>query len=727
MKNLFLILVFVTTLFNNYLIPQKKELTVEDIYSGRIFTAPSVRGVQWIDNGNKYSFLKNDPESKTTSIFVHNVETGEEDILVVGSALKENEEDKPFIIQNYKWSPDERYILFTGVLPARSLKTGGAFYIYDVIENKFFLLADSEETQSIAQFSPNGKFLGFVRSNNLFVIDIESKIETQLTFDGNDVILNGIFDWVYEEEFSIINGWEWSPDSRNIAYWQLDQTNVPEIKIAKWDSLHLNFLDMRYPKAGDKNSIVKIGVVNIATAKTVWMNIGEEQDIYIPRIQFTRNPELLSIQRLNRLQNKIELLLANINSGSTNILLTDTDDAWVDVHDDLYFLKNGRQFIWSSERNGYNHLYLYSMDGKFEGSITKGNFDVTKLVSYDDENEILYYTSSERHPTTSDLYSISLDGNNKNRITQERGTNSVDLSTNNKYFINRFSNANSLTKTSIYSIAGNLIRELTTPNNSGFEEYGLSPVEFLSFTTTDGVELNSYIIKPANFDPKKKYPVLIYNYSGPGSQVVVDRYGGANFLWHQMLAQKGYIVFAVDNRGTGARGSIFKKITYKNLGYWEAHDHIEAAKYLGSLNYIDKERIGIWGWSYGGYMALLTLFKGADYFKAGVSVAPVTHWKFYDTIYTERFMQTPQLNPEGYEESSPLTYIKDYKGKLLLIHGTADDNVHFQNAVVMVDELIKNNKQFETMFYPEKDHGIYGGNTRVQLFNMITNFILNNL
>lgn len=720
---LILILSFISININS----QKKELTVEEIYSGRIFSAPGVRGVNWIDNGNKYSFLKNDPETKTVSIFTHNVLTGEEKVLIPGTALKENEEDKPFIIQNYKWSKDERYILFTGVLPARSLKTGGAFYIYDLREKKFFLLADSEEPQSIAQFSPDGKMLGFVRSNNLFVIDIETKTETQLTFDGNDLILNGIFDWVYEEEFSIINGWQWSPDSRNIAFWRLDQSEVPEIKIAKWETLHLNFHDMRYPKAGDKNSKVKIGVVNIATAKTNWMDIGEEEDIYIPRINFTRNPEILSIQRLNRMQNKLELLLADINTGKSNIILTETDAAWVDVHDDLFFLKNGNEFIWSSERDGFNHFYIYSLDGKLKNQITKGNFDVKNLHGIDEENGILYYSSSEVHPSVTDLYSVNLDGKNKKRITEKRGTNSVDLSTNNKYFINRFSNSNSLTSTTLFNSDGSLIRELTTPDNSFFEDYGLSPVEFLSFTTSDGVELNSYIIKPSNFDASKKYPVLIYNYSGPGSQVVVDRYGGANYLWHQMLAQKGYIIFAVDNRGTGARGRDFKKVTYKNLGYWEAHDHIEAAKYLSSLGYVDKDRIGIWGWSYGGYMALLTLFKGADYFKAGVSVAPVTHWKFYDTIYTERFMQTPQLNPEGYEVSSPLTYIKDYKGKLLLIHGTADDNVHFQNAVVMVDELIKNNKQFETMFYPEKDHGIFGGNTRIHLFNMITNFILNNL
>lgn len=725
MKHFTFILILILALVN--INSQKKELTVEDIYSGRIFSAPGIRGVIWIDNGNKYSFLKSDPETKTVSIFTHDVLSGEEKILVPGTALKENEDDKPFIIQNYKWSTDERYILFTGVLPARSLKTGGAFYIYDLKDKKFFLLADSEEPQSIAQFSPDGKMLGFVRSNNLFVIDIETKTETQLTFDGNDLILNGIFDWVYEEEFSIINGWQWSPDSRNIAFWQLDQSDVPEIKIAKWDSLHLNFHDMRYPKAGDKNSKVKIGVVNISTAKTNWMDIGSEEDIYIPRINFTHNPEILSIQRLNRLQNKLELLLVDVNAGKSNIILTETDDAWVDVHDDLFFLKNGKEFIWSSEKDGYNHFYLYSLDGKLINQITKGNFDVKSMHGIDEENRILYYSSSEVHPSVTDLYSINLDGKNKKRITEKRGTNSVDLSINNKYFINRFSNSSSLTSTQLFNSDGSLIRELTTPDNSFFEDYGLSPVEFLSFTTSDGVELNSYIIKPSNFDASKKYPVLIYNYSGPGSQVVVDRYGGANFLWHQMLAQKGYIIFAVDNRGTGARGRDFKKVTYKNLGYWEAHDHIEAAKYLLSLGYVDKDRIGIWGWSYGGYMALLTLFKGADYFKAGVSVAPVTHWKFYDTIYTERFMQTPQLNPEGYEESSPLTYIKDFKGKLLLIHGTADDNVHFQNAVVMVDELIKNNKQFETMFYPEKDHGIFGGNTRIHLFNMITNFILNNL
>jgi dipeptidyl-peptidase 4 len=714
-----LLLVF---LVQPLIIPQQKKLTIEDIFTNTGFRSKSISGLKWIDNGNKYTFSKFDSEKGYGSIYEHEIISGEERVLIPGDKLKLSEDEKPITIRNYEWSFDERYVLFTGLLPARSTKTGGSFYIYDTKEEKFFLLAESEEEQVNAKFSPDGKKLGFVRGNNIYVTDIESGEEKQLTFDGSDVILSGVFDWVYEEEFSIIQAWEWSPDSRSIAFWRLDQSPVPKVYITRYETVYFEPLEQHYPKAGDKNSIVQIGVVNINTAETVWMDIGEETDIYIPRINFTTNTNVLSIQRLNRLQNKLELMLANVNNGDTKVILTETDSCWVESeNDDLIFLKDGKHFTWTSEQDGFNHIYLYDLNGNLVNQVTKGNWEIDKLISVDEENQLIYYTAREISPLNKDLYSIKFDGSGKKRLTEKKGDHTIEMSPNNKFYIDRYSNVNTIHSTSIFTTDGKELRKIFEADMSAFEEYDLSQVEFLTFTTTDGVELNAGMIKPSGFDASKKYPALIYNYSGPGSQVVRDAWGTS--LWHYMLAQNGYVIFWLDNRGTGGRGKSFKNIVYKNLGHWEVNDMIEGAKYLISTGYVDPERIGIWGSSYGGYMAALSIMKGADYFKTAISSAPVTHWKFYDTIYTERYMQTPQLNPEGYEETSPLNYVHKLKGKLLLVHGTADDNVHVQNAIVLMKELIKANKQFDVMLYPEAMHGGFGRH----FLELMTEFVFENL
>jgi len=707
------------------ILPQQKELTVELIQTNRDFFGKNLNGVQWFSGGEKFSFLKRDPETKTTAIYEHDIKSGEEKILISGNDLKLNPEDPPFMIQNYEWLPNEKNILFTGTLPARSLKTGGAFYIYEIAKKKFFQLAASEKEQEDVRFSPDGEKLAFVRGNNVFVADIQSQKETQITFDGSETLLNGNFDWVYEEEFSIINGIEWSPDSKRIAFWQLDQSLVPEMQIAKWDSLYLNFLDMRYPKAGTRGSFVKIGIAEIASAKITWVDLGEETDIYIPRIKFTADANLLSVQRLNRLQNKLDFLFADVATGKTKPVFTETDSCWIDINDNLNFLKDKKQFVWTSGKDGFQQIYLFDYNGKQIKQLTKGNFEVDKILGVDEVNKLICFTSNERSTVNTDLYEVNYESSKRKRITEAKGWHSVNLSSNQKYFIDRYSNANLIGSSYLYNISGEKIRDLVVNDMSAFKDYNLSPVEFFRFKTTDGVDLDAAIIKPANFDPSKKYPVLVNNYSGPGSKTVTDVWG--RDLWFQLLAQKGYIVFMLDNRGTGGRGESFKKIVYKNLGYWEINDQIEGAKYLASLPYVDASRIGIWGWSYGAYASALTLMKGADYFKAAVAVAPVTDWKFYDNIYTERYMSTPQLNPKGYEQSSVLTYANKLKGKLLLIHGTADDNVHFENSVALVTKLIAENKPFQTMYYPEKNHGISGGKTRLHLYQLMTEFILGNL
>ncbi len=719
--NTLLLLLFI---FCFELLPQPKELTVELIQTNRDFFGKNLSGVQWFSGGEKFSFLKRDPETKAMAIYEHDCKTGDEKILVSGSDLKLKPEDPPFTIQNYEWLPNEKYILFTGTLPARSLKTGGAFYIYEIAKKKFIELASSEKTQENATFSPDGEKLAFVRDNNVFVVDIQSHEETQITFDGSETILNGNFDWVYEEEFSIINGIEWSPDSKRIAFWQLDQSQVPEMHIAKWDSLYLNFLDMRYPKAGTRGSFVKIGIAEIASPKITWVDLGEETDIYIPRIKFTADANLLAVQRLNRLQNKLDLLFADAATGKTKTIIAQSDLCWIDINDNLQFLKDKKHFVLTSAKDGFEHIYLFDYNGKQIEQLTKGDFEVDKILGVDEADKQIYFTSNERSTVNSDLYSVNYETAKRNRITESKGSHKIDLSPNQKYFIDRYSSANLLGSIYLYKTNGDKIRDLVVNDMSVFKDYYLSPVEFFRFKTTDGVELDASIIKPANFDPSKKYPVLVNNYSGPGSKTVTDAWGS---LWFQMLAQKGYIIFALDNRGTGGRGESFKKIVYKNLGYWEVNDQIEGAKYLASLPYVDASRIGIWGWSYGGYASALTLVKAPDYFKAAIAVAPVTDWRFYDNIYTERYMSTPQLNPKGYETSSVMTYANQLKGKLLLIHGTADDNVHFENSVALVTKLEAENKPFQTMFYPEKNHGIFGGKTRLHLYQLMTEFLLNSL
>ena len=705
---------------------QIKKLSVEDIYSNSEFYPEKLKEFHWFDKGNKFSYLKEETGSFSTAIYQHDIATGEEKVLVSRNQLETVDGDS-LKINAYEWSRDNKYILFTGTIPARKIKTGGNFYIYDVSKEKIIYSMESNEEQENIHFSPDSKHIGFVRDNNLFVSDINSGKERQLTFDGSENILNGIFDWVYEEEFSIVNGWTWSPDSKSIAFWHLDQSKVPIFKITMYDSLYPEFLTTHYPTAGTNNSLVKIGVVNISSGKIEWMDTGSDTDMYIPRIKFTSNPEILSIQRLNRLQNKLDLLFDNINTGQSEIILTEKDSAWVSIFDDLYFLKDGKRFVWSSERDGYKHFYFYDYNGTLINQITKGNWEVDKLLSVDEKNKKLYYSSHEKSPIFTDFCSINLDGTDERYMFDNRGYHDIEMSPNNNFFTDKFSTANSLPVTYLYKITGEKLEDLIQPDMSFFRDYGLSPLRFTQFTTADGVKLNAYTIKPNDFDSTKKYPVLVYNYSGPGSQLVVDRWMGVDYLWHQLLVQNGYIIFCLDGRGTGGRGKAFKDIVYKNLGNWEVHDQIEGAKYLASLPYVDESRIGIWGWSYGGYMSALTILKGADYFKAAISVAPVIHWKYYDTIYTERYMQTPELNPEGYRESSPLNYADKLKGKLLIIHGTADDNVHFQNTVEMVSKLESLNKQFNLMIYPGKLHGISGQITRIQLFNLMTDFILKNL
>ncbi len=708
-----------------------KEFSLEDIYNSGKFSTKSVRGVQWMKGGRAYSFLETDTSKKQTDVWTYDVATGNKSKLVDAAKLVLKDGDKRFRIQNYVWSPDESKMLFTGTLVARAVKAGGNFFLYDVRTGKFKQLTNTEQEQMNAKFSPDSKMIGFVRANNIFVLDVESDKESQLTFDGAEHVLNGHFDWVYEEEFGIIDGWQWSPDGAFVAYWQLDENRVPEFPIMDYLPLHQQVTKMRYPKAGDPNSIVRIGVVSLRSKQTKWMDIGEPmdstQDTYIPRMQWTAKSNTLAIQKLNRHQNRLDLMLADVTTGKSKVVLTETEKTWIDINDNLRFLKKTDAFIWSSDRENFLHLWLYDLNGKLLRQLTAGKWAVDRLLGVDEKSQTVYFTASVTSPLERDVYSITLSGSGFKRITKESGSNGANFAPDFSVFLHTFSDVNTPTRTSLRKSDGSLIRVVEEGTIDALKDYRISPKTFFAFKTSDGVELSGWMIKPVDFSPPRKYAVLMAVYGGPGSQTVRNSWGGNEFLWYQLLAKKGYIVVSVDGRGTGARGKDFESVTYKNMGKWETFDQIEGAKYLATLPYVDGSRMGIWGWSYGGYMTLMSLLEGADVFKVGVSVAPVTHWKFYDSIYTERYMLTPKENPEAYEESAPLTHAKKLKGNLLIIHGSSDDNVHWQNTVSMVNELIKEGKQFDTAFYPGGMHGIGSGKVRVQLFTKITNFILGGL
>ncbi|MBI1804626.1 MAG: S9 family peptidase [Ignavibacteriae bacterium] len=707
---------------------RNKEFTLEDIFTSSKFNGKEINGFQWYDGGKSFTYIEMDTATKQTDIWIYDVVSGKRSKFVNAGDLVLQKGETPFSIGNYTWSPDKEKILFTGTLAARRLKSGGNFFLYDLKKKHFIQLTRSELEQMNTKFSPDGKLIGFVRENNLFTLNVEDGTETQLTFDGAQHILNGHFDWVYEEEFSIIDGWQWSPDGKYIAYWQIDENREPSFPVINFLPLYQDITYQRYPKAGERNAIIRIGILSLETKKTAWADIGapldSTQDTYIPRIRWTNKPGLLAVERLNRHQNKLDLTFVDATSGIARIILTETSDTWLDLRDDLTFLKKSDEFIWSSDRDGFLHLYRYKTDGTLINQVTQGRWDIDHLIGVDERSGTVYFQAGITSPINREVYSVGLDGKHFRRITKEEGTNDASFSPDYSVFLHTFSDVNTPSRMSLRKNDGSLLHVAETGTIVALDDYTIRPKIFFTFKTSDGVELNGWMIKPANLDPAKKYPVLMHVYGGPGSQEVRNSWGGTRFLWHQLLVQKGYIIACVDNRGTGARGKEFLTVTYKHLGKWETHDQIEGAKYLASLPYVDPLRIGITGGSYGGYMTLLCLLQGNDVFKAGIASSSVTHWKFYDTIYTERYMLTPKENPEGYEESAPLSYAKQLKGKLLIVHGTDDDNVHMQNSITMINELVKEKKLFQTSLYPGSKHGI---RQRLQYYMTMTDFLLYNL
>lgn len=703
---------------------QDKAFTLKEIWSGA-FSTEGLQSLHSMKNGTEYSVIEKDAVSGAINIEVYNYESGEKTkTLVTSSSLGDLS-----TFQGYSFSKDENRILLSSQLEQIYRHSSrGIYHVYDVPSKGIFKVSDKKIQEPL--LSPDGNKIAYVLDNNIFMLNFTTGEEVQLTDDGKkNEIINGITDWVYEEEFAFVRAFDWSADSKKIAFLRFDEREVPEFSMDVYGKdLYPKQEVFKYPKAGEKNAKVSLYVADITAMTLDEVKLGDYKDFYIPRIKWTKNPDVLSVQVLNRHQNNLDLIFIDAKTKTPKVVLNEKDAAYVDITDNLTFLEDN-SFIWTSEKDGFNHIYHYKATGELINQVTNGNWEVTNYYGYDKKNKKIYYQSVENGSINRDIYSITLNGKDKKRLSEKEGTNDADFSADFSFYINYFSNTTTPYEYTLNNgKTGAIVREIKNNKRllEKLGEYDVRPKEF-STIEINGEKLNTWMIKPKDFDPTKKYPLFMFQYSGPGSQKVANSWHAANDYWFMMLAKQGYIVACVDGRGTGLKGAKFKKVTQNDLGNLEVQDQIAAAKHFGTLGYIDASRIGIWGWSYGGFMSSNCLFKAPDVFKMAIAVAPVTNWRFYDTVYTERYMMTPQENAKGYDDNSPINFVNGLKGKFLLVHGSADDNVHVQNTMQLVEALIQANKDFDWAIYPDKNHGIYGGNTRLHLYNKMTNFITNNL
>ncbi|MEP5339960.1 MAG: S9 family peptidase [Algibacter sp.] len=708
---------FVTTIFN----AQTKEISLQEIWKGA-FRTEGMDVLHSMKNGQHYSVLNFDREARATTIDIYDYKTLKKTKTLVSSS----DLDDLRYFSDYTFSKDERKIILATDEEAIYRRSSlGHYYVYNISDSSATIIS-TEKIQE-PTFSPDGMKVAYGLNNNLYVKDLRTEVTLQITSDGKkNKTINGITDWVYEEELSFVRAFEWNADGNQIAFLKFDETEVPEFSMDVYgENLYQTQHVFKYPKAGEANSKVSLHIYNVnqKSSKAVLVQKTYE-DFYIPRLKWTNDANVLSAQFLNRKQNELDLWMINSKTNTSDLVLAEKDDAYIDITDNLTFLKDN-SFIWTSEKDGFNHIYHYDKDGKLINQVTKGNWEVTNYYGYDKKTNSIFYQSVENGSINRDVYSIKLNGRNKTRLTKSEGANNAEFSADFSYFINTFSSASTPPEYTLNSAAsGNLITSIKDNDvlSQKLSEYKTSKKEF-STIHINGNDLNMWMIKPANFDESKQYPVLMYQYSGPGSQQVANKWNSANDYWFQNLAQQGYIIACVDGRGTGFKGAKFKKVTQNELGKYEVEDQIEAAKLLGNRPYVDASRIGIWGWSYGGFMSSNCLFKGSDIFKMAIAVAPVSSWRFYDTIYTERYMTTPQENASGYDDNSPINHVDKLKGDFLLVHGSSDDNVHLQNTMRLAEALIQADKDFDWAIYPDKNHGIFGGNTRLHLYKKMTNFI----
>ncbi len=720
MKKITGLLLLLCSIFGS--VQAQKKITVEEIYQGAFLTQ-GMEAIRSSKNGKQYTILTVDPGRGKSTIDLYDYTTQTKTATLVSS----DDLEGIATFSAYAFSADEsKIVLATNVTPVFRRSTLGVYYVYDVKTKTTVKVADFPIREPL--LSPSSEKVAYVAENNLYVFDIATGNTEQITTDGvlNSVI-NGVTDWVYEEEFAVVRAFEWNSDGSKIAFLRFDESKVPEFSMDVYGAeLYQKPYVFKYPKAGEENAKVSLHLFDLASKKTMEVPLGNPH--YIPRIKWRNHPDHLSVHALNRHQNHLQLYDVNAKKNTVSVLLEEKDAAYIDITDDLTFLEDD-SFIWTSEKDGNKHIYHYGEDGKLITQVTKGPWEVTAYYGYDQNEDRVYYQSTENGSINRGVYSVSSGGKEKKELAVSPGTNGADFSADFTYFINTHSSATSPYRFTLHqALTGKMLTEIR--NNEALskklEGYEMRPKEFGTIAI-NGNDLNMYMIKPKNFDANKKYPLLLYQYSGPGSQNVSNKWGGANDYWHQSLVSEGYIVACVDGRGTGFKGRDFKKVTQKELGKYEVEDQIAVAQKLSEKPYIDAERTGIWGWSYGGFMSTNCILKGNDTFEMAIAVAPVTSWRFYDTIYTERYMQTPQENASGYDTNSPLNYPEKLKGDYLLVHGSGDDNVHVQNSMRMVEALIQADKQFDWAIYPDRNHGIYGGNTRIHLYNKMTDFIKENL
>ncbi len=719
MRNILFILLTGCTLFTY---SQKRNIELTDIWSSGTFYPKTISGFVNMNDGKSYCVQETEGGNSVLNIYDYSSGNLVNQLFNAEQISKSGGRFSSYSFNN---SQDIVLLYFLTNQIYRN-SSAGQFIVYN-LKTKSVLHKSSGEAVRYPTMNPQGDKVAFVRDNDLFLLDIEKGKEKQFTKDGKyNEIINGAVDWVYEEEFAMSRGFEWNSDGTKLAFYKFDESNVKQWQMTSYGDLYPEQYKFKYPKAGEDNSIVRV-FISDTKGKCKEVELGAENDQYLPRLKWTQDPNILSVQRLNRLQNKWELLM--VKGTDVELAVEEESNTYLEVTDDVFFLKDKEHMILSSERDGFKHLYFHKVDGPQTHQITKGSWDVDQVLGIDEINKMIYFTSSEVSPTERHIYKTDFLGKTKTKLTTETGWHKAQFSDDFSLSLHSYTAAG---KPHTFVIRNNAWESVRlVENNQEFIARNDSFVQSkMSFDQLEvnGETLNYWMIKPVNFDESKKYPLLMYVYGGPGSQTVKNSFGYSNYYWYQMLANNhGIVIASVDNRGTGARGADFKKMTYKQLGKHETEDQIAAGKYFSQQSFIDENRIGIWGWSYGGYMSSLGLAKGNDVFKMAIAVAPVTNWRYYDNIYTERYMALPKDNAAGYDQNSPINFVKDIKGKYLIVHGTGDDNVHFQNSVMMVNEMIKNDVPFDSEFYPNKNHSIYGGKTRLHLYKKMTNFILENL
>jgi len=742
-----------------------QKLTVERIYSEPSLSGHTLRGITWTPDGKQITFLEakrsgaeraaeerveNERQGKKkkendADLWIVDATSGDRKVLVSGellaSMLPENSSAPTQATglgrhapADYQWAPDGTALLFQGP---------NALVWFELKEKAPRTLVSGTANLADPKISPDGKFISFVRDHNLWLVNVADGKEHPVTRDGVEEIRKGELDWVYPEELDIKTAYWWAPDSSAIAYLEMDERKVAQYPLVDFASFDGKAEMERYPPAGGANPVVHVFVTPVSGGQAKQMDTGSETDQYVPRVNWLPDSKHVAIQRLNRAQTNLDLMIADASTGASRVALTEKDQYWINVSDDLRFLQDGQRFLWSSERSGFRHIYLYNPEGKQLAQLTKGDWEVSAIDAVDEKAGVIYFTATEKSPMERHVYRVGLDGSGFTRLTKDPGTHAANFapsagsppgvnvvssaSASVTAFIDTYSNTMNPPRQDLLRPDASRIAVLNENKVAELASYHLSPVEFLEVKTHDGMTLNAYMIKPPDFDPHRKYPVLVYTYGGPHVQVVMNEWERSTFLWHQLMAQKGYIIFALDNRGSAGRGHLFEEPIHYRLGAQELSDQRDGAAYLKSLPYVDANRMGIWGWSYGGHMTLHAMFEDWNDFKAGFAGGPVTDWHYYDSIYTERYVGLLPQNEDYYKASSPIDKVKQFRGKLLIAHGTGDDNVHFANTLALINELIENGKYVEVMPFPGRGHGVSDAPARRLLMERVTRFFLDNL